>query len=224
MKLSIAENFLFLAINPKSLSYSSVGTQLNSGLIGALIMDLINANILALEGKNLVISNKKTDLVGAEAVFYKYISAAKRPRSLKSWISRINSMPAKIRNPLLQSLQDKRLIRIKKKRFLFIPYKKISSLDKIQQHEMILSLRSDIVKPIGFEIEHDRFMLLSLIYACKMERIIARNRKEARDLRYKLKVLSASNPVSVAVNAVMKEMQMAIVAAVSISAVSAASH
>lgn len=89
---------------------------------------------------------------------------------------------------------------------------------------MILSLRSDIVKPIGFEIEHDRFMLLSLIYACKMERIIARNRKEARDLRYKLKVISASNPVSVAVNTVMKEMQMAIVAAVSISATSAAAH
>lgn len=224
MKLSISETFLFLSINPKRLSYSSVGTKLNSALTGALIMDMINTDILKLEGKNLTISNKKNNLSGAEAVFYQYISKTKRPKTLKNWISRFNSMPAKIRMPLLHSLHDKKYIRLINKKFLFIPYIRILSLDKIRQHEMILALRSDLLKPVGAEIEHDRFMLLSLIYACKMEQIIARNRKEARDLRCKLKVLAASNPVSVAVNAVMREMQMSIIGGISIIATTAASH
>ena len=86
---------------------------------------------------------------------------------------------------------------------------------------MIIDELHNAVKHIK-EADTNQKMLLSIIHACKMHKVICRNKPEIKEFREILKTLVHSDEIAQGVGRVLREMQAALVIAVPASAIAAA--
>ena len=218
-ELSIAETFVILAQHPDKGRYRISDIQLNYGLLGAIIFDLA-------ADKTIEVSNDRFLKILSENQLNNYYISAfsdivnkniKKQKRIKWWIKKIAQKATKIRRAVLEGLEDKQVITLQRKRFLgLIPYRVAKLKDKSLQQDIIIDLRR-IFKRERKLTDKD-VAVLCMIDACKMYRVIARDRKEAKSLQRVTHELVKDNVISVGIAKAIQEIQAAIATSVVVAA------
>lgn len=224
MSLTVAEKFLILIHHPQKSKYVVSEQAKNAGLIGAILLDLSAEERISIGEGKVTVRHSSTRLPEPHRLILQKIQQSPKQKKVKSWISRFAQGPGKYRKGILISLERKGILRIEHKRFLFIKYLRTYMIKTSDRDEIIRELR-DIVfnnrKP-----DKDNAMMLGLVQACKMHKVISRNKDEAKRSKTKMKEIIESDEIAKEVDVVIREMQVAVITAITASTVvtTAASH
>jgi hypothetical protein len=197
-KLNLAEELLLLAMHEKKGTVLlRAQTALPYGLAGALIIELVEAGLLRLEGKNLVAAPggyAQDELF--EEVLAK-VRSSKRVHSLKSWVLRMGRSGGKIKKRLLARLVEKRVLQREEHRVLGIfPSQKYPEADSRPEYEIRRRVTSGILR--GSARDERTAALISLAYACDLIGLLF-EKGERRDAKKRAKEISKKQPVGSAV-------------------------
>lgn len=212
MEKKIAEKFLLLALHPEKARYKIGSQHLSAGLIGAILFDLTLDKKLSIEGKFLkpLVSGVKAD--DAHGIILKKILEREKPRKIKNWVSRLNTKSRKYRFMIFEEMERKRLVSVERKKFLFIPYKVARLRDIKNRNRLMGDLRTLVLDKK--RLNDENAALLSLAYACKMHKILGKNKEENKKIKTQLKDILNQSAISGEVDKVIKEMQAAVTIAV----------
>lgn len=212
-----AEKFLILIQHPDKHRYIVSDQIKNAGLIGSILLDLANSKNLEIENGKLMIKSKDTDLSPTHNMILEQIEKSSRIRKIKTWITKFSRKSSKIQKEITLELDSKGIIKIHQKSFLGIRYFKTELIDSEIRESIIKEIRDLIFndKPMNSE----NSLILGLIEACKMHKIIAKDKSEIKICKRKLAKLIKSDSIAQGVDKVIKEMQAAIIGAVVASTV-----
>jgi len=199
-KLSLAEELLLLALSEEKgtvLMTASLG--LPYGLAGALLIDLAEAGLVRIEGKELVAEPRgsaRDELLDATL---EIIRSSARTRDLKYWVAKIGRSGGKIRvkDKLLARLVEKRILEREEHRVLLIfPTMRYPEADSRPEYGIRERVRAGIrgvVPPDGRTAA-----LISLVNACDLINVIF-EKGERREAKKRAKEISESQPIGSAV-------------------------
>ena len=221
--LILPEKFLLLAHHPRKGKFTDSrmsADYVKYGVIGAIFLDLSLAGAIDLENKVIRVKGKKEGLYPEAEEILQRMQKSQKPRKAKYWIRKMGSRGNRYKKRMLQRMEDQRLIRIEKKKFLgLIPYQKTYLLKPDQRHKMLLRLRNIVMG--RQKADNEEAMLLGMIQACRIHKILVQQKGEQKKIRQALKQFIEENPIAGAVDQTLREIQSAILA--SIGAASAAS-
>ena len=224
MSLTVAEKFLILIHHPEKSKYVVMEQAMNAGLIGAILLDLsAEERIKITEGK-VTVRHSSSRLPEPHRQILKKIQQSPKQKKAKSWISRFALSPGKYRKGILVSLERKGILRIERKRFLFIKYLRTYLIKTSLRNEMIQELRNVVFS--NEKPDKEGAMMLGLVQACKMHKVICRSKEETKLSKTRLKEIIESDDIAREVDQVIREMQVAVITAIAASTVAttAGSH
>ena len=217
MELNLPETLLILSLKSNKPGYLIPIEKLNPGLIGAIFIELSLKKIFEIKNKYLIIEKLPNKLKFPFDEIVERVYKSRREKKLKSWISMFSHKARRYRIFLLRDLEKKGVVRITKKRFLFIPYKSVSLIKKRVREDLINELRNVLLK--GKEINNQSASILGLVQACKIQKALSKDKNELKNIKLKLKEILSNDIISQNVDQVIKEMQAAIIGAVVVTGV-----
>lgn len=210
--LNLAEELLLLALNDKKgtvLMAASMG--LPYGLAGALLIELVEAGLLCVEGKALVataLGSARDELLDG---ILGTIRSSKRTRDLRHWVGKIGRSGGKIKEKILVRLVQKGILREEEHRLLRIfPSPRYPETDPGPECKIRERVRAGIrgaVPP-----EERTAALISLVYACDLTGVLF-ERGERREAKRRAKEITASQPIGGAVARAVEAVRAAVVIA-----------
>ncbi|MBI9036935.1 MAG: GPP34 family phosphoprotein [Bacteroidales bacterium] len=221
MELNLAETFLLLSIKPEKSGFLIPVEKVNPGIIGAIFIELSEKKIAEIKDKKLIIKKLPSKLKFPFDEIVSRIYNSKKEKRVKTWVRSFSNKARKYRLYLLRDLENKGLVRITEKHFLFIHYKSVSLINKKVREKIINDLREALFKENN--INNQSSPILALIQACKIQKVLVKEQGELRNIRIKLKEILKNNSISQDVDQVIKEMQAAVAGAVVVTAVVASS-
>ena len=218
--IPLSQKLYLLGIHPEkggliSASYSVM----NYILIGSLFLELFLNKNISFEQKKVVLLNDRTSDPLHRFLLEK-IKLKPEPVKISSWIQKLQFSQKHIRREVQQGLEDKRLIKLEPRQFLFFRWNK----SKIINTQPVYHLLSDIENQVFKGTENDEeIMLLSMLKpAGLLKRIFPEKDKRARATE-KLKKMMVDNQISVAVSEAIAAAQ-AVAASVAVTAAVAGAH
>lgn len=223
MELNTVEKFILLAKHPEKYWYKIPPIQFKFGMIGAALLELSLKNILEIkEGRFQINTNseiKNSDYPGLERIS-ELIKNSRKARKPRYWIQKIARKSRMYKWEIFLGLERKRLIRIEHKSFLWIPFRRCYLIDSRTRNKLIDHLR-EIVLYKKKKSEED-VAILGMVEACKMYKIIAKDRHERKLMRKELKAILKDSPISKTVESTIRQTQIAISMAIAASTAAAA--
>jgi len=197
-----------LAIHPqKGGIVLAARNQMNQVICGAILLELAVAKKIRFDEKKVIFVDGKS-VVPAQKFVLDKIATSATPRNAARWLSRIYWKYGTIKNHMLQSLLQKRLIRIEDKQFLFFKWKRVFLYNSTKFSGFVGELESMIFK--GTDNEEEQYLLSLLPPSGLISRIFPE--REKRKLANKqLKQLAFENVVSKAVIASIRAARAAAV-------------
>lgn len=226
MKLNTAEKFLLLAKHPEKFWYKISEIHLNYGIIGSILIDLSLKKSLEIKEKcfhvNTKFEYKDKEYPGFERIS-DFIINSKKSRKPKYWIQKFARKSRIYKWEFFNGLEKKRLVRIENRKFLFIPYRRCYLVDSRTRNKLIDHLRDSVL--YKKKKSEEDMAILGMVEACKMHKIISRDRHEVKMIKKELKTLLKDSPISQIVDDTIKQVQIAITIAIasSVAASTAAS-
>ena len=211
MTNSTAEKFLILIQNPDKHRFIVSSHIKNAALIGSLLLDLAKSKNLIIENEKLIVKSKDSDLSQAHQWVLQEIEKSPRIRKIKTWVARFSRKSGKIQKELLSEIENQGIIRINHKRFLGIKYYR-TQLTNPEIRDKIIKEISDIIFKES-KISEENAMLIGLVEACRMHKIIAKDKSEIKVCKRKLAEIMKSDAIAQGVDKVIKETQAVILAA-----------
>lgn len=209
MILNTAEKFLTLIQHPQKSKFIVSEQIKNSGLIGAILLDLANDKNIEIENGKLIVKSKDTDLSQTHKTILELIEKSSRIRKIKTWISRFSKRIKKYQKNILIGLEINGIIKINHKQFLGIKYYRTQLIKNTDREQIINEIREIVFD--NKEINKNNSLILGLIQACKLHKIVCKDKKEIKICKSKMKEIIKSDLISQGVDKVIKEMQAAIV-------------
>lgn len=209
--LSMFEELFLVAIDDyKGTVAPSVSDRLRYGLAGALLAELALQEKIRIDKGKLVPSEAPSTIQGIEADALQIITASKKPRPVKHWISALASN--KLNRRVAEDLADKHVLTIEKRRFLWvIPYDAYPQQDASAKYWVKQRLRS--VALGGINPAPRDLLLLSLVKSCDMLGLVF-TRDERKTARKKIDTLVKREPIGDALRAVLEEIDSAAAAVI----------
>jgi len=223
-ELSIPEKFLIIAHHPDKGRFRISPIYLKYGLAGALLLEMSVEGNIHIENGKLTPGNEEKLISGNEGKpghpiledYSRKIRGADRSRHIRYWIRRFAMRSDHMKWQLLNGLEKKRILRIEHHKILgLIPLRSSHLMNKKLQYDLIREARNGIMQ--RGEAGEAQLALLGLVHACKMHRIIGRERSEIKVIRRKLKELLKESPIAEGVDQTIRQVQAAIIAAVATS-------
>jgi len=161
--LKLSEKLFCLSINPsKGGSWIGASSVLKLTLIGTILMELINKEIISVENKKIHLVNPSFQNDDVYEFFLNPIKLHGKDRRISRWISFFKLRARKIRKLIKRDLLRKNIIRIEEKRFLFIPYDKVFLMDR----PLIENIRMELENTLLGKIEaSEELIILSMMVA-----------------------------------------------------------
>ena len=212
-----SEKFLILIQNPEKSNCLISDQMRNVGLIGSILMDLVNEKSIDIENGKIKAKTTKTKLSISHKQILGLISQSKKSKKIKTWISKFSIRSRQYQKQIFKQLEKKRMIRIEYKKFLFFKYYKTRLIDRKIREQIIKEIRDVIFN--NKLIDNDNAAILGLIQACKMHKLICNDKKEIKVCKLKLKEIIKNDSISQGVDKVIKEMQAAIAVIITTSTV-----
>lgn len=213
-KLSLAEDVLLLALNDeKGTVLMTASVALPYALAGAIIVELIEAGSVRIEGKELVAAPRGSARDEILDEILGMIRSSKRTRSLNHWVGKIGRSGGKIKEKLLARLVDKRILGREEHHLLWVfPTKRYPQIDPRPEYGIRERVRSAIR---GMTLPDERTAaLISLIHASDLIGEIF-EKGERRDAKRRAKEIAKSQPVGSAVAHAVEAVKVAVIAAAS---------
>lgn len=224
MENRICDDFLILALNPRSGNYMIYGNQLTYGLLGALLMDLMSAGYLAIDNGR-VIAGETGGIPSSQVLEKILLRIRANPRSLKvtAWIRKLGIRSGRYLKEVRAEMIEKGQIRVVRKKILFIPWSLWYPADPGYRKRLIFNIQSILLS--GKEAGKEEAMLLGLIYATKLHKALSADRDKRKRLRKALVMYMKKSDVASGTEQIIREIQTAVAAGVVASiAASNASH
>lgn len=224
MENRICDDFLILALNPRSGNYMIYGNQLTYGLLGALLMDLMSAGYLAIDNGR-VIAGETAGIPSSQVLEKILLRIRANPRSLKvtAWIRKLGIRSGRYLKEVRAEMIEKGQIRVVRKKILFIPWSLWYPADPGYRKRLIFNIQSILLS--GKEAGKEEAMLLGLIYATKLHKALSADRDKRKRLRKALVMYMKKSDVASGTEQIIREIQTAVAAGVVASiAASNASH
>lgn len=209
---TVSAQFLILIQSPVSNRLIVSDIIRKTGIVGSILLDLLHENSIRIEGDKLITSATETSLSYSHLQVLERLNNSSKTRNINNWISILSRRGATYQKQIFEDLQQECIIQIFNKKFLFIPY--------YTTHLYNTALREDIIKELryfvftGTPLQKSNLMLPGIIQACKLHKIICDDRKERKMCRTRLSINPYKDPVSKHVNISIRQMQLAISAAI----------
>jgi len=222
MDQKVSENFLILALNPRSGNYMVIGNYMNYGFLGAVMMDLALGERIRIEDKKIIPDTAKgiTGMPVHDRMYEQFLKSSS-PRKISTWIRKLSFTAGWYHREMRKLLVNNGTIRKDQKRFLFIPYSLYFVSDSNRRKKLILRLKDIIL--YNRQPDEAESMLLGLVYACKLHRALSDDYEERRKIRKSLVVYMKESPVASGINQYIREIQVAISASIAASAAASSS-
>lgn len=225
MENRICDNFLILALNPRSGNYMIYGNQLTYGLLGALLMDLMTEGYLAVDNGRIVPGEKKG--IPSSGVLEKILSKITgNTKSLKvtAWIRKLGIRAGRYLKEVRAEMIAAGLVKVVRKKILFIPWSLWYPADPGYRKRLVFRMQDILLN--GKKAGKEEAMLLGLIYATKLHKALSADRDKRKRLRKALVMYMKKSDVASGTDQIIREIQTAITAGVvaSISASNAVNH
>jgi hypothetical protein len=218
MKLTLKEKLLLLSISNKTgWSYAS---SFSCALAGAIILELIENKKLMLSENRLVIRNTKStgDIILDDVI--RRIRKKEKKLKIKRWVSKIGLSPRKYKKEIYTRLISMKILEKKIFRFLgIIPINKYPLIDINQKEKIIDELKLLVKDNKG---DDDLKILLTLLGALNILGKIFRDKDERKKAKKMVKEIKSSSEIGKAVDQTIREVNAAVIAAVTSSAAVAA--
>jgi len=209
MDNKVSENFISLALNPKSGNFMIFGNYLTFGILGSILMDLALAGRITISGNRVVVSQDSgISGICTHDRMMELLSKSSRPVKISNWLRKLSFTAGWYRREMMKMLAANGRLRRVEKRFLLIPYNLHYQSDISAYKKLILRFKDIIL--YGKKPDETEIMTLGLIFACKLHRVLATESTERQKVRRSLKKLIRDNPVASDVNKTIMEMQAAI--------------
>jgi len=216
MELSTSQEFLLLAHHPQKGRFLISDTNLNYGIIGALLLEMSQENRIVIEDGRLILKNIKESNNQAISEISTLISGSAKSARTRVWIVRLEKKSIRYKWIILKELEKKGVIRIEWRRLLgIIPYRKSYLTESLTREKLIQQLKNKIL--FHQEISHELVGIMGLIEACRMHRVITNDRDEVKVLRKELKKIMKESPIADLTNKIIREVESEIFAAVAAS-------
>ena len=218
--ISLSEKLYLLGIHPeKGGIISASSSVLSLVLSGAFLLELYRNGNIKFENKRVVLLTTKTNNE-THRYFLEKMSAFKSPQKISIWINKIKFKNKMVYSEVQNGLVDKRIIRMKKKRFLFFKWKSPILIDRSYVYHLVDDVKSWISNGTSDE---ENLILLSFIRPGRLHYRLYSDKNERKSADKKLKNLSINNPVSKEVQDAIRAAQ-AVAASVAVSATFSAGH
>ena len=211
-KLNLAEELLLLALNEeKGTVLMAASLALSYGLSGALLVELIEAGLVRIEGKALIPAPRGSARDELLDEILGGIRSSKRTRNLNYWVGKIGRSGGAIKKKLLARLVEKGILRQEEHRLLLVfPTMRYPEIDPRPEYGIRERVRSGI-RGMTSPDEHTA-ALISLIHATDLTGAIF-EKGERREARRRAKEITKSQPVGSAVAHAVEAVKAAVVAA-----------
>ncbi len=219
-ELSLPEKFLILAHHPEKKRFRISEVHLKYGLVGALLLEMSADGSLELKEGRIVPGKQVQYSTPSLATVFKLISKQNSPGKIKYWIRRLSFKSKTLKWQILSDLEKKRIIRVEQLKFLgVLPYRRSHLLGKKVQYDLIREARAGIAQQ-GY-VGNEELAILGLIQACRMQRILSRERTERKIIAKKLTASLKESPVAEGVDQTIRQVHAAILGAVAASGAAA---
>ncbi|MEL6560605.1 MAG: GPP34 family phosphoprotein [Bacteroidota bacterium] len=209
MQLDVLEKFILLAHHPEKKRYLISELYVNYGIIGAMLLDLSLLNKLDLRGENLVITDRNDIPNPMVAEVANDIHKSGKQKKVKFWVMKYGRKAAKYRHKILESLAEKNVIEIERKKFLgAFPYIKTRVIDRRIQESLARDVKSNVFN--HRDISEEDTIMLGLVEACKMYKALSNDRKEIKKMKASLKNILKESPIADSIDKTVKQVQSAI--------------
>jgi len=213
-QLSLAEELLLLALNDEKGTVLMAGALgLPYGLGGALLIELVDAGLLRIEGKALVAAPSGSVRDEILDGILSEVRSAKRTRDIKHWVSKVGRLGGKIRAKLADRLVAKGILKEEQRRLLLIfpttRYPQVNPMPEYSVRERIRAALRSMTPP-----DERTAALISLVHACDLVGYLF-DKGERRDAKKKAKEISVSQPVGSAVARTVEAVRAAVIMAAS---------
>ncbi len=166
--LSLSEKLLLLALHDEKGSVIfSASTALPYGLAGALIIDLVFQERIALLDGKIKVRNPRPTGDGLLDETLKLIRASDKPRDIKYWVQRIYSKVKNLRNRVTNGLIEKKILERQEQKILWVfPSRRYPTIDAAPENDIRKNIHEVVLRYKAPEKED--IALLSLVKSCEL--------------------------------------------------------
>ena len=204
----MTEKFLLLIQHPVKSRFLVSEPERRAGLIGSVLLDLVFAHNLEIDNKKLIVRTNKTELSEAHRLILQKIDESGKIRKTRFWIEKLFRQSGNYQKRLLNDLENKKIIKIIPRQFLFIKYYRSRLVNTAVRDNLIEEIRDIIFK--NKKADNENALILGLIEACNMYKIICRDRFEKKICKKELKELRQTVLFPPNLDLVIKGIQAAI--------------
>jgi hypothetical protein len=213
MELKVYEKLIVLAHRPQKGGISVDEIHLSHGLSGAILLQLSLEDLIKIDGEYIKINPKKSSNDQMLREVLEMIRNSRKVRKASYWVSKLGNRYNRRKKYIIGSLEQKMIIRSERKRFLgLIPYTKTYLTSTSHQTNLINELRSCILHKEN--MHDDNIVMLGLVEACEMQKVIAKDKYERKQIKAELKQILNESPIARSVNTTIKQVQAAVIASI----------
>jgi len=216
--MKISEEFIILALKSGKAGYRIQIQALHAGLAGAFLMEMLLSKEIEIKDGFVNPASKARSSDEIHRQILDRIRMKPKPAKIRYWVNRIMRNTGKLKLERFEGLAHSGKLRLENKRFLFIKYREIYLIDKSLQKKLVETLRHILSNKA--EADENNILLLALTQACKMQRVLTRNRMELKEFNVRLKEFLKSNEIALKVDLVLRELQAVVVSAIAVSVAS----
>ncbi|MDD4394216.1 MAG: GPP34 family phosphoprotein [Desulfobacterales bacterium] len=206
--MNTSEKFLLLIQHPVKSRFLVSEPERRAGLIGSVLLDLVYGHNLETDNKKLIVRTNKTEVSEAHRLILQKIDESKQIRKTRFWIEKLFRQSGNYQKRLLNDLENKKIIKIIPRQFLFIKYYRSRLVNTAVRDNLIEEIRDIIFK--NKKADNENALILGLIEACNMYKIICRDRFEKKICKKELKELRQTVLFPPNLDLVIKGIQAAI--------------
>lgn len=185
-------------------------------LAGAILLELVLAGKIRLEGKKVFPSDATPGANPLANELLEKIAASKKVRKIENWVSSFGEKDKKLRKGILTSLVSRGVLSEQEKRFLWIiPYTGYANQDASARFTLKQQLRAVVLG--GTPLDEQSLALLSLVRAAGLEDHLF-TRDEIKQARRRIEELTKSEAVGQAVVEAIQAVESASAAVIVIAA------
>ena len=214
---NISEQLFLVAQNPKKKTSFVNGIYCSYGLVGALLLEMADEELILVKEKKLHINAQQTTNVPIYNEVLTWIKKSSKIRKLDYWVRFLAQKSKSLRDQLFQSLDDQRMIKIHQLKFLGIPYRKIELKGRLERKEIVRNLKASLQQPN--DISELDYALLMLLKTCSLTKEFKKSRSELKSLFKNLQEKMELGTNNQILNPAITEIRKAILTSVMVSSV-----
>lgn len=214
--LTLAEELYLLALNDeKGTVIGSASLALPYGLAGALVMELLLLDKLKMDGKNLIVTDKKktgNDLLD-EAL--DSIKQSNKIRTCQYWVNKLPSAVKDLKKRILADLVKKRILREEEQRVLWVfPTHRYPTKNGLPERELRERIRNVVLKKKEPDLRTS--FIINLMKACGLIPEVF-DKDERKMAKQRIGEITVNDPVGKGIEDSVTAIQAAIFTAVTAS-------